>query len=132
MKKIADRHLVTVSEKKRPEKCEGEIATVTTCHTSTPPSELPAEAKNPTGETTFDGPCIVCQLGEHRAAQCPKRMCYFCRQSGHLTRECLMRVVVGGIVCQGCSAAGNVLTLSYRMGPVGPTLFNMLLKTEIK
>ena len=96
-------------EKEQPEKCEGKIATVTICHSASPPSKLSAEATNTTGEATFDGPYFVCQLVGHRAAECPKRICYSCRQTGHLVRECPMRVVVGGIVCQGCGTAGNAL-----------------------
>ena len=91
-------------EKEQPEKYEAEIATVTICHSAAPPSELSAEATNPTGKATSDGPCFGCQLVGHRAA-----MYYSCRQIGHLVRECPMRIVVGGIVCQGCGTAGNVL-----------------------
>ena len=46
------------------------------------PNSMPLVA----GGSSFVGPCFVCQLVGHRAADCPKRSCYSCGQKGRQAR----------------------------------------------
>ena len=58
------------------------------------------------GGSSFVGPCFICQLVGHRAAECPKRSCYSCGNKGHFARDCPARQAKQ---CQGCGKEGVIL-----------------------
>ena len=82
------------AKKKRQSNFEEEVTTVRTC-----------------GGATVIKPCFICQLDKHRAAGCARRICYSCRQPGHLFQRCTNRqqVPLSHTACQGCGREGVVL-----------------------
>ena len=52
------------------------------------------------------GPCFVCNLPGHRAAQCPQRICYSCLGMGHHAAECPAK---RKSTCRSCRNIGSML-----------------------
>ena len=78
--------------------------------TSSPaPYSLSPTPPNAENGLPFVGPCFVCQLVGHRAADCPKRRCYSCGKIGQMARTCPIRPAPKDIQCQGCGQEGATL-----------------------
>ena len=51
----------------------------------------------------FVGPCFVCQSVGYRPSECPYVICYWCRERGHVVRDCPQRT---NLVCSKCGLTG--------------------------
>ena len=98
--------------------------------TSAPaPYSLSPISPNVDSGLAFIGPCFICQLVGHRAADCPKRRCYSCGQADHMARTCSSRPVPRDIQCQGYGQEGTTLRKCPNCCPLVAALGNGIATT---